>query len=129
MKDNVLFISVWAAYASLRPHVIKEGSCAESVLESRATWGLCYLSLLNKTGKNSRTDLVEVWKTPIGYLQSLATLAYLNFGVAFSTTSKTLFSGSSAESAGGSLPTARPADHGARQRQGFPRYARRLRRP
>jgi len=69
MKDNVLFISVWAAYASLRPHIIKEGSSAESVLESRATWGLCYLSLLNKTGKNSRTDLVEVWKTPIGYLQ------------------------------------------------------------
>ena len=52
MKDNVLFISVWAAYASLRPHIIKEGSCAEAVLESRATYGLCYLSLLNKTGKN-----------------------------------------------------------------------------
>ena len=92
MKDNVLFISVWAAYASLRPHIIKEESCAESVIDSRATCGLCYLSLLNKTGKNSRTDLVEVWKTPIAYLQSSATLAYPNSGVAFPTTSKTLFS-------------------------------------
>jgi hypothetical protein len=109
--------------------VLKKGSSAESVGESWATCGLCHLSLFNKTGKNSRTDLVEVWKTPMGYLQSLAALAYPNFGVAFPTTSKTLFSGSSAESAGGSLPTARPADHGARQRQGFPRYARRLRRP
>ncbi len=99
MKDNVLFILVWAAYASLRPHIIKEGPCAESVLESRATWGLCYLSLLKKAGKNSRTDLVEVWKTPIGYLQSLAApcLSQLRSGV--SHTSKTLFSGSSADSA------------------------------
>ena len=92
MKDNVLFISVWAAYASLRPHIIKQGSSAEPVSESRATWGLCHLSLFKNTGKNSRTDLVEVWKTPTGYLQSMATLAYLNFGVAFPTTSKTLFS-------------------------------------
>jgi hypothetical protein len=68
------------------------GSSAESVGESRANWGLCHLSLLKKTGKNSRTDLVEVWKTPIAYLQSSATLAYPNSGVAFPTTSKTLFS-------------------------------------
>ena len=99
MKDNILITSVWETYTSARPHIIREGSSAESVSDSRATWGLCYLSLLKKTGKNSRTDLVEVWKTPIGYPQFMATLAYLNFGVAFPTTSKTLFSTSSAESA------------------------------
>ncbi len=69
-----------------------------------------------------------MWKTPIGYQQSLAALAYPNFGVAFPTTSKTLFR-DLRQILRGSWPTARPTDQGVRQRQGFPRYARRLRRP
>jgi hypothetical protein len=88
MKDNVLFISVGAAYASLRPHILNKESCAEPVLENQPTCGLCYLSLSLKKEKNSGKDLVEVWKTLRGYLHALATLAYLKFGVAFPTTSK-----------------------------------------
>jgi hypothetical protein len=42
----------------------KNGYSAESVGESRVTWEHCHITLFNKTRRNSRGDLVEVWKTP-----------------------------------------------------------------